>query len=761
MNLPKKLKLLIFICLQVLLVNAQGSLDLTLNLVDGKGQKLPNAAIVLKENSLGLSVNLTTDGNGSAHTLLSQGKVWVLHINGYNTKTTFEVPERGAGKSTHTESYLPEFFKRLSLQTYNRSGLTEEKQNLGPEASPTEGKAMMVLKVKNLSGKMLPGIYVAIYSGKEKKLYTSKTDKYGFARLIVTPGLPLDIDVGNNLNNDYCDVVSRAGAIITKTLTYQPPTFKETRYGDTVIQVISAAEKPASGYSLYSITVLKGGATAASENIYLREVYGNEVYKGTTDNEGEVRFQLPQGRMYMIHFDYQKDVDVVNLSTAFGESQGTKTITYIPDPRLEHPELFIPWPDRLIQKDFQQFVTKQYPDPKKNVGLYLNWSNSVNAQSKEAVLEIGVKAGSAGAAQQLPMNISFVLDRSGSMAGYYRIESLKTAMKKIVSQLPPDSKISVIMYDDNDEVLVNHGIMPTNRNSIVAKLDAIQPGGGTNMLEALKKAYKFVNTSYSPNAVNRVIVLTDGYDNNPVESLTAVQKMYNDKIECSAFGIGDGYNAALLELLVTNGKGRLYSVPESKEFTEQLSDFILNNIKPSAINVTVEVEYNQKIVFMHLLGYDPQKPVNNPVTYKLPNLYEGNQSVALAKFDLVAPDASIEKQPVIVRVKYTNPLTMKTEVVQEKAYLKWNPYTGEVEMFAEAYMKKLYAVAALNRGLKLMSEAYAGGNNQEAEKILNQTKEEIKRLYPKSEDSDVDELMSNVNGYLSAFAELAKIKNKK
>lgn len=754
-----KLTYLLILLLCHLKIVAQGSLDLTINILDGKGQKLPYTAIALKENSLGLNVNLKTDGNGSAQTLLEQGKVWVLYVNGFNTKNTFNVPDRGRAISTHTESYLPEYFKRMASQTVNRTGLTEEKQNISASDPLPSGKALMILNVKNASGAKLPNTYVGVYSPKEKKIYTTNTDKFGTARLAVNPGMPLDIDVGTNLNNDYCDVLSRPGLTVTKNLSYEPPTFKETRSGDTVRQVLGLNDKPASGYALYEITILKNGSTAQNENIYLNEIHGKAIYTAQCGANGKVRFQLPQGRMFMINFDFQKDVDVVNLTTAFGESSGSKTITYIPDPRLEHPELFIPWPDRLIVKDINQFITKQYPTPKKNLGMTLNWSNSVNANSKEAVLEIAVKAGEV-VAPQVPLNICFVLDRSGSMAGNYRIESLKEALKKIITALPPDAKISIVMYDDRDEVLLSHGKLPNNRNSVLAKIEEIQPGGGTNMLEALKKGYQFVNASYSANAVNRVIVLTDGYDNNPVEAILAVQKPFNSKIECSAFGVGTDYNASLLQLLVTNGKGKLYTIPENEMFSAQLAEFILGNIKPSAINVTVEIEYNNRIVFKHLLGYDPQSSITNPIQYKLPNLYAGNQSVALAKFDLSKPDASIEKQPVIIRIRYTNPNTLKQEVLEEKTYLKWNPYTGEVEMFAEAYMKRLYAISTLNRGLKLMAENHAAGKSAEAQAILEETRAAIKKLYPVAEDADVNELMKNLDDYLGAFKQLAALKKK-
>ena len=46
----------------------------------------------------------------------------------------------------------------------------------------------------------------------------------------------------------------------------------------------------------------------------------------------------------------------------------------------------------MFLNDFRDFITKQYPEPTDRVELHLKWANdSINALSKEAVLELGFK----------------------------------------------------------------------------------------------------------------------------------------------------------------------------------------------------------------------------------------------------------------------------------------------------------------------------------------------------------------------------------
>ena len=57
-----------------------------------------------------------------------------------------------------------------------------------------------------------------------------------------------------------------------------------------------------------------------------------------------------------------------------------------------------------------------------------------------------------------PLNLSLVIDRSGSMAGaplQYAIE----AAQRLVEQLTPEDYLSVVIYDDHAETILPHGLV--------------------------------------------------------------------------------------------------------------------------------------------------------------------------------------------------------------------------------------------------------------------------------------------------------------
>lgn len=109
----------------------------------------------------------------------------------------------------------------------------------------------------------------------------------------------------------------------------------------------------------------------------------------------------------------------------------------------------------------------------------------------------------------------------------------------------------------------------------------------------------------------------------------------------------------------------------------------------------------------------------------------------------------IEKSPIIIKMTYFDPNKLNYVEKIEKVYLKWLPKEGKIELILEAEQKKLYAIAVLNQGLKVMSENFAEGNYKEAIDHIANVQKNIKEIFPNSQDKDVEQLMSKMNEYSS------------
>jgi Ca-activated chloride channel family protein len=355
------------------------------------------------------------------------------------------------------------------------------------------------------------------------------------------------------------------------------------------------------------------------------------------------------------------------------------------------------------------------------------------------------------------LNLSLVVDRSGSMAGAPLHHALRAA-ESVVDQLEPDDLLSVVVYDDVVDTVVPPQPV-THKAALKTAIAKVRAGGITNLSGGWLRGCDHVKAHLDPQKINRVLLLTDGHANMGIQdprvlTATAAQKAEEGMIT-TTLGFAQGFNEDLLIGMARAASGNFYFIQSVDEATEVFGIELdsLRAVVGQNLRVTLELSSGVSLVDTLSLAKVSQNDAGQPVI-TLGELYEGEAK--LLGLSLAIPTASVGELPLFK-------LSYSADVVQDGLI---QTVSGTTDIVAQVGTVEQAALAASSHIILELSRLAIAktketaldlaeqGRHTEAEQLLRALVQEL-RDKGLNENFEIAEEIDQLEYFASRIAQKA------
>jgi Ca-activated chloride channel family protein len=185
-----------------------------------------------------------------------------------------------------------------------------------------------------------------------------------------------------------------------------------------------------------------------------------------------------------------------------------------------------------------------------------------------------------------PMEMVFVIDCSGSMRGE-PLTLAKQAVKRALRSMRPGDTFQIIRFAQSAAQMAPQPLAATAEHVAtgIRYLDALEAGGGTNMIYGIQSALAF---NHDDSHVRSVVFMTDGYIGNESDILSEVGRNLGDA-RIFSFGIGSSPNRYLLQRMADMGNGVATFIGQDESAVDAMDAYFELVSHPALHDVTLDV----------------------------------------------------------------------------------------------------------------------------------------------------------------------------
>jgi Ca-activated chloride channel family protein len=225
------------------------------------------------------------------------------------------------------------------------------------------------------------------------------------------------------------------------------------------------------------------------------------------------------------------------------------------------------------------------------------------------IVHIGLQGYELPAGERRPLNLTFMVDVSGSMFAPDKLPLARQTMNLIIDKLRPEDRVAVTYYAGS----VGTAVGPTSGSEklkLRCAVASLNSGGGTAGAAGMVNAYEQAEAAFGADKVNRILMFTDGDFNVGVTDDKRLEDYVADKRETgiylSVYGFGRGnYQDARMQTIAQAGNGIAAYVDDLNEARRLFGPAFDRGAFPIADDVKIQVEFNPaRVSEYRLIGYE-------------------------------------------------------------------------------------------------------------------------------------------------------------
>ncbi len=303
------------------------------------------------------------------------------------------------------------------------------------------------------------------------------------------------------------------------------------------------------------------------------------------------------------------------------------------------------------------------------------------SKTNRVYLRLSLKAAAAARAERrTPINVALVLDRSGSMEGE-RIAAAKEAAQMALARLSSEDTVALVAYNHNVDVLRPAGRLGSHAD-LVPVIQRLRAGGTTALYAGVVEGARQVKLNFSPEHVNRVILLSDGLANvgpsTPKELAELGRRLGAEGIPVTTLGLGLAYNEDLMQRLAAASDGNHAFVEKPSDLVRIFNAEFGDALSVAAQDITITIECRIGVRPVRVLGRGAEID-GNRITMKLNQLQAGNERYVVAELEAPAGERPGTAEIANVEVAYLDLDTSSRAVTRSRINARFTDSETEAE----------------------------------------------------------------------------------